>query len=115
MPPLGTLTDADRPLLDESEQAFEIVGKALQASRFKAGITEAMRIAGRANQYIAAQEPWKLAKDDSQRERLGTVLHVALQVVSDINTMLTPYLPFSAQKIFETLGGTGEWPRSRRS
>lgn len=109
VPPLGTLTDADKDLLDDAEQAFGVVGKALQASRFKAGITEAMRIAGRANQYIAAQEPWKLAKDETQRERLGTVLHVALQVVSDINTLMTPYLPFSAQKIFETLGGEGVW------
>ncbi|MGO1911602.1 MAG: methionine--tRNA ligase, partial [Corynebacterium sp.] len=66
-------------------------------------------IVDRGNQYIAAQEPWKLAKDESQRERLATVLHTALQVVSDANTLLTPYLPFSAQQVFETLGGTGVW------
>jgi methionyl-tRNA synthetase len=38
---------------------------------------------------------------------MGTVLHVALQVVSDANTLLTPFLPHSAQKIHELLGGTG--------
>ena len=109
VPQPGELADADRELLDEAAAAFDIVGEALSKSRFKAGITEAMRIAGRANQYIAAQEPWKLAKDETQRERLATVLHTALQVVSDVNTMLTPYLPESAQKIHETLGRTGVW------
>jgi len=32
---------------------------------------------------------------------------VALQVVSDANTLLTPFLPHSAQKVFELLGGAG--------
>ena len=38
---------------------------------------------------------------------MGTVLHVALQVVSDCNTLLTPFLPHSAQQVHELLGGTG--------
>ena len=38
---------------------------------------------------------------------MGTILHVALQVVSDANTLLTPFLPHSAQKVHELLGGTG--------
>ncbi len=109
VPQPGDFTHEDRALLDEAAKAFEVVGNALQNSKFKAGITEAMRIAGRANQYIAAMEPWKLAKDEQQRERLATVLYVALQVVSDVNTLMTPYLPFSAQKVFETLGGQGVW------
>lgn len=109
VPTPGPLTAEDEALLAESAKAFDVVGDNLSRSRFKAGITEAMRIAGRANQYIAAMEPWKLAKDESQRERLATVLYTALQVVSDVNTLLTPYLPFSAQKIYETLGGEGTW------
>ena len=54
-------------------------------------------------------EPWKLAKDETQRERLATVLWTALQVVSDCNVMLTPFLPFTAQKVHETLGRDGIW------
>ena len=38
---------------------------------------------------------------------MGTVLHVALQVIADANVLLTPFLPHSAQKIHEALGGTG--------
>src|SRR5690606_982312 len=75
----------------------------------KAGATEAMRIVGAANRYVAATEPWKLAKEPDQRERLGTVLHTALQVVSDANTLLTPYLPSAAQQIHGAIGGQGVW------
>lgn len=109
IPQPGEFTAEDQELLDEAKQAYTVVGDALQLSKFKAGMTEAMRIAARANQYIAAQEPWKLAKDETQRERLATVLYVALQVVADVNILMTPYLPFSAQKVFETLGGEGIW------
>jgi methionyl-tRNA synthetase len=109
VPPPGELGDADRELLALADRTFEEVGDALGRSRFRAGITAAMHLVGEANAYIAAQEPWKLAKDESQRERLATVLWTALQVVSDANVMLTPYLPASAQKVYETLGGEGIW------
>ena len=109
VPEPGALAAEDRDLLDDALRAYDVVGEALAHSRFRAGITEAMRIVGRANQYIAAQEPWKLAKDPDQAERLATVLWTALQVVSDANTLLTPYLPASAQQVHETLGRTGEW------
>ena len=109
VPEPAELTEDDRALLDAALAAFDTVGAALAQSKFKAGATEAMRLVGRANQYIAAQAPWKLAKDPGQRERLATVLWTALQVVSDANTLLTPYLPASAQKVHETLGRDGIW------
>ena len=73
-----------------------------------------MHVVGEANAYIADQEPWKLAKDDTQRERLATVLWTALQVVSDCNAMLTPFLPHTAQKVHETLGRSGVWAAEPR-
>ena len=63
-----------------------------------------MRIVAEVNKYISESAPWKL-KDDP--DRMGTILYVALQAVSDCNTLLTPFLPHAAQKIHELLGGTG--------
>jgi methionyl-tRNA synthetase len=37
------------------------------------------------------------------------VLHVALQVVDDVKTLLTPFLPSSSAKIHAALGGGGAW------
>jgi methionyl-tRNA synthetase len=106
IPRPGTLKAVDEELKSLSRNAFDVVGGYLRRSRFKAAVSEAMRVVGAANKYISEQEPWKL-KDDP--ERRDTVLHTALQVVRDANTLLTPFLPHSAQKVHELLGGNGVW------
>jgi methionyl-tRNA synthetase len=100
----GGLTEADQALLDSARAAFGTVGTLIEKHRQKQAIGEAMRVVADANKYLSDQAPWKL-KDDL--DRMGTILHVALQVVSDANTLLTPFLPHSAQKIHELLGGAG--------
>ncbi|MFD0741696.1 methionine--tRNA ligase [Phytohabitans flavus] len=104
IPPAGPLTDEDRALLETAKAGFAQVGGLIEKHRQKQAISEAMRVVGEANKYLSDQAPWKM-KDDP--ERMGTVLHVALQAVSDCNTLLTPFLPHSAQRVHELLGGTG--------
>ena len=106
IPAAGELTEMDRELLDASRTAFDTVGELLAHCKFRAAISEAMRVVGLANKYISDTEPWKLKDDPARRD---TVLHVALQVVQDCNTMLTPFLPHAAQKVHEALGGEGVW------
>lgn len=98
------VTDEDRALLETTAAAFDTVGNFIHNHRQKAGLAEAMRIAGEVNKYISATEPWKI-KDSP--ERLAAVLHTAAQAVMDVNILLCPYLPHSAQKVWETMGGTG--------
>ncbi|MEV6830343.1 methionine--tRNA ligase [Amycolatopsis sp. NPDC051102] len=99
-------TAADEDLKALSRKAFDTAGAHLARSRFKLAAAEAMKVVTAANKYISDQEPWKLKDDLARRD---TVLHTALQVVSDANTLLTPFLPHSAQKVHEALGGTGVW------
>ncbi|WIX81761.1 methionine--tRNA ligase [Amycolatopsis carbonis] len=99
-------TAADEELKELSRKAFDVAGAHLGRSRFKAAASEAMRVVTAANRYLSDQEPWKLKDDPARRD---SVLHTALQVVSDANTLLTPFLPHSAQKVHEALGGTGVW------
>jgi methionyl-tRNA synthetase len=96
----------DEALKAQSRDAFAVVGDHLRRSRFKQAASEAMRVVGAANKYLSDQEPWKKKDDPARRD---TILHTALQVVQDANTLLTPFLPHSAQKIHEALGGTGVW------
>ncbi|HTW01292.1 MAG TPA: methionine--tRNA ligase [Streptosporangiaceae bacterium] len=107
IPEAGALTDLDSELLARSRQAFGTVGEHLGRSRFKFAITEAMRTVAEANKYFSEQAPWKLRESDPDRMR--TVLHVALQLVDDAKTLLTPFLPRSSQLVYEMLGGTGTW------
>jgi methionyl-tRNA synthetase len=106
IPRPATLLPVDSELLATSRAAFGTVGELLERNRFKAAISEAMRIVGAANRYLSEQEPWKRAGDPDRRD---TILHTALQVVSDANTLLTPFLPHAAQQVHEQLGGTGVW------
>ncbi len=109
VPVPAALEPADEEILKLAEDTFTEAAALLDKSKFKQAITAIMHVVGEANAYIAAMEPWKLAKEEGQRERLATVLWTALQVVSDCNVMLTPFLPFTAQRVHETLGRTGVW------
>ncbi|MFL6115772.1 MAG: methionine--tRNA ligase [Catenulispora sp.] len=107
IPAATELTGEDEALLEASRAAFATVGDLLDRCRFKAALAEAMRVVAEANKYVSDHEPWKLAKTDPKR--MATVLHVTLQVVDDAKTLLTPFLPFSSEKVFHLLGGEGTW------
>jgi methionyl-tRNA synthetase len=107
IPEAGDLTDADSAILTRSAAAFAVVGESLGRSRFKAASTEAMRTVAEANKYLSDQAPWKLRESDPARMR--TILHVALQLINDGKTLLSPFLPESSQRVFEMLGGQGTW------
>ncbi|GAB2881836.1 methionine--tRNA ligase [Nocardioides pacificus] len=108
LPAAGDLTDADRAVLDHTDAAFGVVGDLIGRHRQKAAIGEAMRAVAEVNKYVTDHEPWKLAKDPADRERLGTILHVMAQCVSDLNTVLSPFLPFSANTVDAVFGGAGD-------
>ena len=108
IPPAGELTDDDTAVLDLVAAAFDTVGALIGTHRQKAAIGEAMRAVGEVNKYLADHQPWKLVKDDATRERAATVLHVAAQCVADLNLILSPFLPFSANEVDKALGGKGE-------
>jgi methionyl-tRNA synthetase len=104
IPEAGSLTETDQTLLSASNRAFETVGGLLRRHRVRQAISDAMRIAADANQYMSKQEPWKLKNTDP--DRMATVLHVAAQVVADCNRLLAPFLPHSAAKVHNALGGS---------
>jgi methionyl-tRNA synthetase len=106
IPPAGELTDEDRSVLAVAEEAFGSVGDLIGRHRQKQAIGEAMRAVAEVNKYVTDHEPWKL-KSDEERERLGTILHVVAQCVADLNVVLSPFLPFSANEVDRALGGSG--------
>ncbi|MEZ5101408.1 MAG: methionine--tRNA ligase [Thermoleophilia bacterium] len=105
VPEPSDLTDADRAVLAAVERAFEDVGEQFEAARFRAGLSEAMRVAGLVNQYVSEQAPWAALKTDQARG--GTILYVALRCVDGLKTLLAPVLPFSGQAVHEMLGYDG--------
>jgi methionyl-tRNA synthetase len=102
VPKPQTLTDTDRALIEESEAALGEVAEQLEQARFQNALKLAMAKAAKVNVYLGTEQPWHSIKKD--RERAGTVLYVALRCVDNLKTMLTPFLPFSSQKLHAMLG-----------
>ncbi|HXH79873.1 methionine--tRNA ligase [Nocardioides sp.] len=107
IPAASALEPVDEAVLAAVREGFDSVGDLLGRHRLRAATSEAMRIVGEVNKYVTVTEPYKM-KDESQRERLATVLHVAAQCVVDCNVLLSPFLPHAANKVHLILGGEGE-------
>ena len=108
VPPASTLEPVDEAVLAAVRGGFDTVGDLIGRHRQRQAIAEAMRVVGEVNKYLTATEPYKM-KDESQRDRLATVLHVAAQCVLDCNTLLAPFLPHSANRVWAAYGGKGEF------
>ncbi len=94
--PDGELKEAVRHAVAESKILFDTF-------HIADGLAEIFAMLRRANKYIDETMPWALAKDESQKERLGTVLYNLLEVIRAAAVLLTPMLPGTADKIFQQL------------
>ncbi len=100
------LREADREILAEVDRGFTLVGHNIAQCHFKDGLIAAMAVARAANRYLDEQAPWKQIKVDPKGA--GTTIYVMLQVISGLHVLLSPYLPFSSQKLHHYLGFEGD-------
>ena len=68
------------------------------------GLDETFKCIQRANKYIDETAPWQLAKDESKKARLATVMYNLLEAVRICTTLLLPVTPEACQKIFTQIG-----------
>jgi methionyl-tRNA synthetase len=107
IPAAGELNADDLALLATVQEGFVTVGALIERHRQKHALAEAMKVVAEINKYVTDQAPFKL-KAEHERERLGTILHVVAQAVSDCTTMLSPFLPHSSNQVHAVMGGQGE-------
>lgn len=106
LPAPGELTGADRVLVDLIASASVEADDAMTRLDFTTGIAAIRSIVEAANGYITDQEPWVLAKDETKRERLGTVLYVVADVLRAVAVLYNPVMPKTARAMWEQLGAT---------
>lgn len=106
IPEPDALEELDQVLLDQIEAGFVEVGDLIRSHHQKAALAAVMRLVGEANTYVTQTEPFKL-KSEEQQPRLRTVLWTLAQVVADLNLMMSPFLPHSANAIDKVMGGDG--------
>lgn len=96
------------PLDDELKEicvkAFEAYSSCMDSYRIADALEEVFAMLRRANKYIDETTPWVLAKDESKKARLDTVLYNLLEVIRWGAVMLLPAIPSSAEDILTRLG-----------
>lgn len=95
--------DVTEELDDELKTlAVETVGKVdklLSEYRVSDTLDAIFTLAKRCNKYIDETAPWTLAKDESKKARLGTVLYNLLESIRFVAVLLSPFLPETSEKI----------------
>ena len=71
---------------------------------FANALSTIWKLVGRANKYIDETTPWILAKEESQKERLGTVLYNLLETIRIVTILATPFMPLLPAKVSQQIG-----------
>ena len=101
VPAAGELTDYDRATLAEMAAVKGSLENNIETYHFREALKDAMNIARIGNRYLADTEPWKAVKSDPKR--VGTILHIALQITANTAVAIEPFMPFAAAKILRML------------
>ncbi len=95
--------DIDDDLIRVVTGAIAKVDSLLNEYRISDALDTIMGVARRCNKYIDETTPWVLAKDDTKTNRLGAVLYNLLESIRYIAVLISPFMPTTAEKIFEQI------------
>lgn len=108
LPERGKAEGVDGELVFAAEGAFRKVKGAMEKLNAPEALSEIFAVVSRANKYIDETAPWILAKDESKRERLGSVLYNLAETVRICAILLKPFLTGAAGRILTSFGCSAE-------
>ena len=110
----GTLPE-DREESEADSELIEMINavrgryeKQMDAFQIHLGIDEVFKLLQRANKYIDETTPWILARDESKKARLATVLYNLLEAIRVSLILLTPVIPDSSAKALDQIGADAD-------
>ena len=101
----GVTADVDADLKAVVDGTPVAVDKKMDDLRVADAITEIFNLFKRCNKYIDETMPWALAKDESQKDRLETVLFNLIDSIEKGAKLLASFLPETAEKILKQTNG----------
>ena len=99
----GVTAEVDDDLKNTILEAVKKVDAKMNDLRVADAITETFNIFKRCNKYIDETMPWALAKDETQADRLSTVLYNLVEGISIGAALLEPFMPETTAKIRKQL------------
>ncbi len=97
-------SDADCDLKTMASTLRDRYETEMEHFQFQNALEQVFKTIQRANKYIDENAPWTLAKDQGNRARLAAVMYNLLETVRICAVLLTPFIPDSAEKIFDQIG-----------
>jgi methionyl-tRNA synthetase len=105
VPPFGAEPDErDRELRAQAENAVRRLREDLPNLGFHKALVSIWESISAANKYIDHVGPWNLAKDDSLKPRLQTVMRTLLELNKVVAVLISPFMPCTSEKMLERLG-----------
>ena len=109
IPNVNKKEEVDNELIAQANQALKGVISAIDNnSNTQKALEVIFDLIRRANKYIDETTPWTLAKDESKKERLATILYNLCEVIRIAAVLLQGFITVSPDKIFEKLGITNK-------
>lgn len=95
--------DVDADLFRVLTDTYSRVVKKMDELRVADAITEIFTLFKRSNKYIDETMPWALAKDETKKDRLATVLYNLSNAIMVGASLLEPFMPETAKRISEQM------------
>src|SRR5690606_14609679 len=107
VPAPGSPTEPEFRIRELVATAAREADAAIERFAINEAIDAVWRIVEELNGYLTEQEPWALAKDPANQDRLSTVLYTAAEGLRALAVLLSPVLPKATQKLWKALGAPG--------
>ncbi|GAB3054438.1 methionine--tRNA ligase [Virgibacillus ainsalahensis] len=101
-------TEVDASLEQFAKETVDKVEVAMENMQFSVALSSLWQYISRTNKYIDETEPWVLAKDEANKERLGNVMAHLAESLRKSAVMLRPFLTEAPTEIFRQLNVTDE-------
>ena len=95
--------DIDDNLIKTANNLYNTVREKMDNLYVSEAIEEIFNLLKQCNKYIDETMPWSLAKDETQKDRLETVLYNLLECIRICATLLQPFIPNISNKILDEL------------
>ena len=94
----------DDELIAEATSLSDKVDDFIDKTQLNNALAEIFKVVSRANKYIDETTPWVLAKDETKKIRLATVLYNLLDTIRIVSTLLSAFMPSTMPKVWEQIG-----------
>ena len=107
------LDSDDQAVLDAVKDKVAQAAKEIEDGWLQSAANTLVAISRMGNQYLNTKEPWNLMKTD--KEKAGSIFYVAAQVVKAIAVVSEPFIPQTAQQLWQTMNLQGNINQSKWS